>query len=181
MPSQLLAWNVATQPSPTLCARFPNSPLAAGCGHTTRLPPSAKAHKRTRAARSSRPSSHSTGRAPTKSSQLAPVHPLTPRTAPVLALSSYIWICPPTCPAQMLAGACGTTLQALCQPPRPWRHAEVFASGVDAICAQQILQVIPPVPRTTLLKITFRLLFNDSKWRRSPDTHRFAVEVGSSR
>ena len=36
-------------------------------------------------------------------------------------------------------------------------------------------------PLTTSLKTTFRLLFNDSKWRRSPDTNRFAVEVGSSR
>ena len=33
----------ATQPSPTHCARIPNSLLAAGCGYTIRLPPSAKA------------------------------------------------------------------------------------------------------------------------------------------
>ena len=38
-----------------------------------------------------------------------------------------------------------------------------------------------PPPRATLPKTTFRLLFNDSKCRRSPDTKRFAVEVGSSR
>ena len=38
------------------------------------------------------------------------------------------------------------------------------------------------LPRTTSFKTTFRLLFKDSnKWRRSPDTNRFAVEVGSSR
>ena len=36
-------------------------------------------------------------------------------------------------------------------------------------------------PYHLLLKTTFRLLFNDSKWRRSPDTNRFAVEAGSSR
>ena len=33
----------------------------------------------------------------------------------------------------------------MCQPPRPRRHAEVFASGVDAIRAQQLLQEIPLV------------------------------------
>ena len=27
-----------------------------------------------------------------------------------------------------------TTLRPLCQPP-PWRYAEAFASGVDAMCA----------------------------------------------
>ena len=71
------------------------------------------------------------------------------------------------------------TLQALYQTPRPWRQCAVFASGVDAIRAQQLLQHSPP--GATLLKTTFRLLFNDSKCRRSPDTKRFAVEVGSSR
>ena len=73
----------------------------------------------------------------------------------------------------------GATLQALYQTPRPWRHAEVFVIGVDAIRAQQLHQQSPP--RATLLKTTFRLLLNDSKCRRSPDTKRFAVEVGSSR
>ena len=34
MPSQFLAWNAGTQPSPTHCARFPNSPLVAGRGCT---------------------------------------------------------------------------------------------------------------------------------------------------
>ena len=64
-----------------------------------------KARRRTRTPRSSRPSLRSTGRPPTTSSQLAPVPPLTPRTAPLRALSSYIRIYPPTCPARMLAGA----------------------------------------------------------------------------
>ena len=105
MPSRFLAWNAATQPSPTHCARFPISPLAAGCGCTIRLPPSANARRRRRTPRSSRPSSRSTGRAPTDSSQLAPVTPMTPRTGPLSALSSYIWIYPPmTFPARMLAG-----------------------------------------------------------------------------
>ena len=45
-----------------------------------------------------RSSARSTGQAPTRSSQLAPVPPLTPRTAPLWALSSYILIYPPTCP-----------------------------------------------------------------------------------
>ena len=94
-----------TQPSPTHCARFPNSLLAAGRGCTIRLPPPAKARRRTRTPRFSRPSSRSTGRAPTKSPQLPSVPPLTPRTAPLSALSSYIWVYLPTCPAHMLAGA----------------------------------------------------------------------------
>ena len=36
-------------------------------------------------------------------------------------------------------------------------------------------------PRTTSPKTTLRLLFKDSKWRRSPDTNRFVVEEASSR
>ena len=36
---------------------------------------------------------------------LVPVPPLTPRTALLSALSSYVWIYPSTCPARMLAGA----------------------------------------------------------------------------
>ena len=41
----------------------------------------------------------------------------------------------------------GATLQALCQSPRPRRHAEVFASRVEEIRAQQLPQEIPPAPR----------------------------------
>ena len=81
MPSQFLAWNDATQPSPTHCARTSNSPLVAGCGCTTRLSPSAWARRRTRTPRSSRPSARSTGRTSTKSSELAPASPLILRTA----------------------------------------------------------------------------------------------------
>ena len=88
IPSHFLACNTESRLSPTYCARFPNSPLVAGRGYTIRLPPSAKARRRTQTQRSSRPSSRSTGRAPTKSSQLAPVPPLTPRTAALSALSS---------------------------------------------------------------------------------------------
>ena len=105
MPSQCLPWNTETRPSPTHCARFPNSPLAAGRGCTIRLPPFSRARKRTRTPRSPRSSSRSIERAPTQSSQLAPVLPLTPRTAPFSALSSYVWIYPPTFSARMLAGA----------------------------------------------------------------------------
>ena len=47
----------------------------------------------------------STERAPEKSSQLAPVPPVTSRTASLWTLSSYIWIYPPKCPARILAGA----------------------------------------------------------------------------
>ena len=92
MPSQFIAWNAATQLLPTHCARFPNSPLAAGCRCTIRLPPSAKARIRTRPPRSPRPSSRLTGRPPTKSSQLALVPPLKPRMALPWALSSCVWL-----------------------------------------------------------------------------------------
>ena len=42
---------------------------------------------------------------PTRSSQLAPAPPLTPRTALLWVTSSSFWIYPPTCQARMLAGA----------------------------------------------------------------------------
>ena len=85
----------------------PNSPLAAGCGCTIWLPESAKARRRTRTPRPSRPSSRTTGQARPKSSQLAPVCTLadTPDGSPLSTLSYCIWIYPPTCPALMLAGA----------------------------------------------------------------------------
>ena len=38
----------------------------------------------------------------------------------------------------------GATLQALCQPPRPRRNAEVFARGIGVIRAQKLLQESPP-------------------------------------
>ena len=63
----------------------------------------------------------------------------------------------------------GTTLQALCQTPRPWRHAEVFASGVDAIRAQQFLQEVPPVPRHS------RRRFDSSSTTRSGVDHRTPI------
>ena len=105
MPSQFLTWNVKTQLSPTHCARFPHSPLAARCGRIKRLPPSGTARRWMRTPRSSRPSSRSTGRALTKSSQLAPVPSLTPLTATLSALSPYPCIFPPTYPVRMFAGA----------------------------------------------------------------------------
>ena len=103
-PSQFVAWNAATQPSSTHCTRFPKSPLVVGCDRTIRLPPFANARRWTRTPTSSRSSSCSTELASTESSQLAPVTPLTHRTAPLSALSSYVWIYPPTCPARMLSG-----------------------------------------------------------------------------
>ena len=118
--------------------------------------------------------------APYKALAVGPVHPPTPRTAPFSALSSYIWIYSRHARRGYTPARLGTTLQALCQPARPWRHAEVFASGVDAICAKQFLQEIPPIVRHSRRRTTFRLLSNDSKWRRSPETNRFAVKVGSS-
>ena len=48
-------------------------------------------------------------------------------------------------------------------------------------CPRSILSDTKKSPRTTSLNTTFRLLFKDWKWRRSPDTNRFAVEEGSSR
>ena len=38
----------------------------------------------------------------------------------------------------------GATLQALCQPLRPRRHAQEFSSGIGAIRVQQLLQESPP-------------------------------------
>ena len=147
MPSQFLSWNAATQPSPTHCARFPNSPLEAGCGCTIRLPPPAKAQRRTRTPRSSRPNSRSTGRAPTKSSQLALVPPLTPRTVPLWARSSNIWVYPPTCPARMLGGAFRYNAASPVPTPTTMATCRSVCQRGDAICAQQILQEISPVPR----------------------------------
>ena len=111
MPSQFLVWNTASQHSPTHYARFPNSPLEAGRGCAVRLPPSAMARRRTRTPRPTKlsadtptgPPSTTWPRTPRptklslsltgqyKSSQLAPVPPLTPRTAPLSALISYDW------------------------------------------------------------------------------------------
>ena len=53
---------------------------------------------------------------------------------------------------------------------------------ISAGLTQYVLNNFSKNPhRTTSPKTTFRLLFKDSKWRRTPDTDRFAVEVGSSR
>ena len=68
--------------------------------------PSARARTLTRTPRSSRLNSHSTGRAPTKSLQLAPAPQRTLQTNPLSGLSSSMWIFLPICPALMLAGAC---------------------------------------------------------------------------
>ena len=44
--------------------------------------------------------------------------------------------------------ACGDkTLQALCQRPRQQWHAQIPTGGADVVCAQQLFQEIPPVPR----------------------------------
>ena len=144
MPSQFLAQNAATQPPPAHCARFPNSPLAAGCGRAIPLPLSTKARRRTRTPRSSRPSSRSTGRAPTKSSRLAPVPPMTARTAPLWALSSYTWIYPPTCPARMLAGAFRYNAASPVPTLTTMATCRSVASGVDPICADNFSMKSPP-------------------------------------
>ena len=101
--------------------------------------------------------------------------PLILRTALPWAPTSYIWIYPPTFPARMLAGAFRynaaspvptpttmPTCRSICQ--RGWRNT------YSTNC-----------PRKLPLKTTFRLLFNDTKRRKSVDTNRFAVAVGSSR
>ena len=142
---QFFTWNAETLPSLTHCARFPNSPLAAGRGCTIRLPPSPKARRQTRTPRTSRPSSRPTGRPPTKSSHLAPVPPLTPRTTPLSALSPSIPIYPLTRPARMLAGA--FLYNATSPVPTPTTVATCRSiCRVDAICGQQLLQEPPPVP-----------------------------------
>ena len=192
--SQRLAWNAETQLSPRHYARCLNSPLAAGRGCTIRLPPFAKARRWTRTPRSSRPSSPLTRRAPTRSSrpsfrlpgraatrssQLAPALPLTPRTAPLWATSSSIWIYPPTCPARMLAGA--FRCNAASPVPSPTTKATCRSTCQRDLRSTCSTTSPRTPPRTMSPKTTFRLLFKDSKWRRSPDTNRFAVEVGSSR
>ena len=56
-------------------------------------------------------------------------------------------------------------------PHRPWRHVKVFASGFDAIRAQQFLQEIPPVPRYS------RRRFDSSSTTRSGEDH--GTPIGS--
>ena len=160
MPAQFLAWNTETQLSPTHCARFPNSALAAGRGCTIRLPPSAKARRRERTPRPLGLSFRSTGRCPAKSSQLVPVPPLTPRATPLSVLSPFIWIYLSTFPVRTLAGV------FRCNAGRPVPTAttvatEGFASGVDVVCSTTSPRYSP---HTTSLTTTFRLLLNDSKW-----------------
>ena len=64
-----------------------------------------------------------------------------------LGAKLLIWIYPPKFPTRMLAGAFRYNAASPVPTPRPWRHADVLASGVDPICAQQLLQEIPSVPR----------------------------------
>ena len=97
---------------------------------------------------------------PLKSSQLASVPLLTSWTAPFSALSSYIWIYSRHARRGYTPARLGTTLQALCQPARPWRHAEVFASGVDAICAKQFLQEIPPIVPVSYTHLTLPTIYS---------------------
>ena len=106
MRSTFVTWISAIQPCPMHYARYPKLTLVVGYGCTTRFPPPDKAQRRTRAPRSSTPSSRLVGRDATKPSQVAPAPPLTPRTALPRAPSSLFWIHPPTCPAPMLASVC---------------------------------------------------------------------------
>ena len=141
-----LAWNATTQPSLTHCARFPKSPFAVGCEYAIRLPPSAKARRRTRTPRSSTPSSRSTGWTPTVSSQLALLPPPTPRTALPWVLSSYILDLPSDMPGSDVVGAFRYNASSPAPTPTTmaWRNTEVLTSRVDAIRAQQFLEDSTP-------------------------------------
>ena len=90
--------------------------------------------------------SHSTGRAPATSSQLAPAPPRTPRTELLSGLILRIWTCLPICQAPKLAGACRYYGASPVSTPTTVATRQVFASGADAIHAQRLLEV-PPVPR----------------------------------
>ena len=111
------------------------------------------------------PSSHSTGRAPTKSWQLAPAPQRIPRTVLLPRQSPCIWIFLPICPALILAGAyrfiaastvsTPTTVascRGFCQ--RGWHNERSTTSPRNP-------------PDTTSHNSVFRLLFNDSKWKMS--------------
>ena len=58
--------------------------------------------------------------------RLAPVPPLTPRTAPLSALRSIFGSILRHSRRGCSPANFGTTLQALCKPAWPWRHADVF-------------------------------------------------------
>ena len=86
----------------------------------------------------------STGRAPAKSSQLAPAPQQTTRTDLFSGLCSCIWIFLPIRPALMLAGA--YRFNAASPVSAPTTVATVLSSGVDAIRTQHLHQEVPPVP-----------------------------------
>ena len=107
-------------------------------------PLSARARSPTRTPRSPRTNSHSTGRSPTKFSQLAPAPQRTPRTdlyrgkASVFG-PSFRYARRRCSPARM-----SPMLQALGQPPQPWRLAEVFAGGWTQYVLNSFSKKSPP-------------------------------------
>ena len=150
MSSPFLASIAANPPSPTNRARSPNPPLPAGRECTMGLPPSVRARTLARTPRSSRPNFRSTGRAPAKSSQLAPAPPRTPRTGPFSVLCFCIWIYLPLCLA--LYARRRVSVQRCGPCANPHDHGGMpksLSAGFDAICAQNLLQEppLPAVPR----------------------------------
>ena len=123
--------------------------MAAACGWTIRLTPPTKARRRIWTSKSSRSSSRSTRQTPTNSSQLAPVPPLTPRTAPPWGLSSDIWIYPPTCPAWMLAGAFPYNAASPVPTSRPWPVAVTYLpAGLTQYVLNKFSKKSPPYNAT---------------------------------
>ena len=102
----------------------------------------------------------------------------TPDGSPVSAKRLH-WIYPPTCPVRMLAGAS----QYNASSPVPTPTTMPTSRSIFQRSGSNMRSTIDPrnPPRTMSLKKMFRFLFNNSMWRRSPDTNRFAVEVGTRR
>ena len=78
---------------------------------------------------------------------MALVPPLIPRTALPRALSSYIWIHPPTFPAWMLAGACRYDATSPVPTPTPHDHGDMpkyFPAGLTQYVLNNFSKKSPP-------------------------------------
>ena len=124
----------------------------------------------TRTPRPSRPNSHSTGRFPIKSLQLAPFPPRIPRTDPLLELSSGVWMFVPVLfPALILAGACRSnaanlvptaTTVSSCQSMCQW--------ALRNTCSTYSPRNAPPVPRHPRRRFDSSSTIRSGKYQRTP-------------
>ena len=142
--------NVSTQPSPTQTARFPKFAVC----DWVRVYNTEATTCQASATDASRPSSPSTGRTPTNSSQFAPVPPLTSRTALPCALSSYVWIHPRTVRARMIAGVLHYYVSRPVPTPKTMATSLVFSGWGGEISAPPFFQEPPPVPRNSRRRLT---------------------------